>query len=272
MRKLIFLLFVFIFFSEISKAGNDNYPVGARQAGMSNAAVMSSDIWSLWHNQAGLAYLKNTTVGMYYDNRFLVPEYGYKAFGLGVPTKRGVLGFGFSYFGYSQYNEKKVSLAYAKSFTEKFSVGLQLDYLNTFINQDYGSAGTVVIEFGILSQPIKNLFVAAHVYNPTRSSIAIYQDERIPTIFRFGLGYKMGDKSFIAVELEKEIDFAPRFKAGIEYKLIDNFFLRTGISLKPLSNSFGIGYKLKSFILDIAFTTNRELGITPHVSMIYSFK
>ena len=271
MRKLIFFLFALILISEISNAGNDNYPVGAKQAGMSNAVVMCSDIWSLWHNQAGLAYLENTTVGMYYDNRFIVPEYGYKAFGMAVPTNRGVLGFSFSYFGYNLYNEKKFGLAYAKSFGEKFSAGLQLDYLNTFISQDYGSTGTVVVELGVLSQPIKNLFIAAHVYNPTRSTLASYQDERIPTIYRFGMGYKMGDKSFIAVEIEKELDFAPRFKAGIEYKLIDNFFLRTGISLKPISNSFGIGYKLKGLILDIAFSTNRELGITPHVSMIYSF-
>ncbi len=270
MRKTFIILVLFIITS-ISYAGHDNYPVGARQAGMSNATVMCSDIWSLWHNQAGLAYLKSTSIGMYYDNRYIVPEYAYKAFGLAVPTKRGVLGMSFSYFGYNQYNEKKIGLAYAKSFGEKFSAGLQLDYLNTYISQDYGSSGTVVVELGVLSQPVKNLFIAAHVYNPTRSSMASYQDERIPTIYRFGIGYKMGDKSFIGAEIEKELEFEPRIKAGIEYKLIDNFFLRTGISLKPVSNSFGIGYKLKGLILDIAFTTNKELGITPHVSMIYSF-
>ncbi len=271
MKKAFVTIIVLSLFAIVSFAGHDNYPVGARQAGMGNASVMQSDMWSLWHNQAGLAFLDKTMVGVYYDNRFLVPEYGYKTFGVVVPTKRGVIGMSFSYFGYSLYNEKKIGLAYAKSFSDKFSIGIQLNYLNTFIGHDYGSKGTLAVEVGFMAQPIENVFIGAHVYNPTRSKLAIYEDERVPTIYRLGIGYKAGERAFIGVEIEKQLDYVPRFKAGVEYGLTENFFLRTGLSIKPLENSFGVGYKVKGLIIDLAFSTNRELGMTPHVSMIYTF-
>ena len=52
-------LFIFLFFLLTNKAfgGNDNYPSGARAAGMASTAVMLTDLWSNFYNQAGLARL-----------------------------------------------------------------------------------------------------------------------------------------------------------------------------------------------------------------------
>ncbi len=265
------IVFFLMLINIMAFAANENYPVGAQQAAMGNAAVMQSNLWSLWHNQAGLGFLQKTTVGANYENRYIVDEYGYQAFGLAVPSKYGTIGLAISYFGSKLYNEKKIGIAYSRAFGERFSFGLQIDYLHTHIDQEYGDMGVAVIELGVMAEIIDNLFVGVHVYNPTQSKMPIYNEETLPTIYRFGLGYSFANKAFVSVEYEKDIEFDTRFKAGLEYNVVKNFFLRTGIKTKPLENSFGLGYVFGNIQTDIAFTNHKELGLTPNVSVLYRF-
>src|SRR5262245_32501275 len=86
----------------------DNYSVGARSAAVANASVTYSDAWSTYHNQACLAWVKNITAGVYYENRFLVTDLGLRSAAVAVPvTKVGTFGLNATVFGYTQYSEKK---------------------------------------------------------------------------------------------------------------------------------------------------------------------
>ncbi len=253
-------------------AQNDNYPVGSRSRGLANASVTIYDVWSTHHNQAGLAKFEEPAIGLHYENKFIIKEYGLQALAFVLPTNSGNFGLSLSFFGYSKYNETKFGLAYARMLSEKISVGIQVDYLNTYIANDYGNRGTVAGEIGIIAEPFDKLFVGVHVYNPTLSKIPTYSTERVPTIFRFGTAYKFSDKLFLAAETEKDIDFDPVFKVGVEYKLLEDFYLRTGINTNPVQNSFGVGYVLNRLKADIAFSSHKYLGITPHFTISYDFK
>ncbi len=268
MRKVLAII-ILIFVQNITFA--DNYPTGARQSAMGTAGVTFHDVWAVQNNQAGLAGLESMAIGFHFENRYLTPQYGLKALAFGLPTSQGTFGVNVSYFGYSLYNESKIGLAYARKFNDYFSIGIQLDYLNYFIADYYGNRGTAVAELGIISKPLDKLTFGVHIYNPTLSQVADYNNERIPTIVKVGLNYKFNDKFLMAVETEKDIDFKPRYKVGMEYYIIDNVALRTGIITNPFENSFGIGYIKKRISASIAFTTNKILGLTPHVSFQYKF-
>ena len=269
--QILSLVIAFVTIQNNSFAGSENYPVGARSAGMANSTVMTYDVWSVYHNQAGLAYLNNIYAGSYFENRFNISELGVKSFAFVLPTKTGNFGASVTHFGYSKYNESKFGLAYARKLSEKFSVGLQFDYLNTFVGDEYGNKGTFVFELGLMAEPVKNLTIGAHVYNPTRSKFAAYQDERVPTIFRFGIGYNFSDKVLLTIETDKELDYKPTYRTGIEYHFLKNLYLRTGISANPNQNFFGIGYAFKRFNFDIAFSTHEVLPMTSHFSINYKF-
>ena len=274
MNRLFQILCLIVFFIAIqdkSFAGSENYPVGARSSGMANSTVMISDLWSIYHNQAGLAYMKNIYAGTYFENRFNISELSIKSAAFVLPTKTGNFGATVTHFGYSNYNESKFGLAYARKLSEKFSVGLQFDYLNTCVGDEYGNKGTFIFELGLMAEPVENLLIGAHVYNPTRSKFAVYQDERIPTVFRFGLGYKFSEKVLLTVETDKELDYKPTYRTGIEYHFMKNFYLRTGISAKPNQNFFGIGYVFKRLSVDVAFSTHEVLPMTSHFSINYKF-
>ena len=119
MKKAILIFISFLLF-QVSFAGNENYPVGARQAGMAGIGVCLSDIWAVYHNQAALADLEHFTASAYYENKFLVSEMGLQGAAIAIPTKTGVFGVNFTRFGYSQYNESKYGLAFGKAFGDNF--------------------------------------------------------------------------------------------------------------------------------------------------------
>ncbi len=269
-QMMLFLLLVSM--SDFARAGGENTnPFGARAAGMGNASVMLSDIWSVNSNQAGLAGLKGMTCGFHYENRFFVPELSLGAGAFALPTKSGTFALSFSNFGYSNYYESKAGLAYAKNLWDFLSVGIQFDYLNTYLSEYYGNKGTVAVEMGIRYVYKDNMYIGAHVFNPTRSKIAAYNDERVPTIMKIGIGYNFSRKVLIVSEVEKDLVAKPAFKAGVEYNFMENFFLRTGVISNPGNISFGVGYEYKGLKADIAFITHQTLGLSPHVSLLWIF-
>src|ERR1700752_3541270 len=136
MKRFFFALILFQFLMFPMFAA-DNYPVGARSAGVANASVTFSDLWSAYHNQAGLAYLNDAAAGVYFENKFLISELSLKGFAAAIPTRKaGTFALSATMFVGSLYNEKKAGIGYAKKLSEVFSAGVQLDYLSTYIAED----------------------------------------------------------------------------------------------------------------------------------------
>lgn len=270
MNKLYSIIFT-LFLAISAQAGNEDFPIGARSAAMGNASVSLSDVWSAQHNQAGLGFLHSASAGVYYENRFLLKELSIKGAVLALPVKGGTFGLCISNFGYSLYSENKYSLSFAKAFGDKFSMGIAMDYLTTKIAEGYGKKGGFAAEIGLQAKPMKGLNIGAHVYNPTRTQLTAYNNERIPTIIRLGGDYTFSDQVTIALESEKDIAQKAIFKAGIEYRAVKEFYLRAGIATNPTLSSFGFGINLKNFKLDISANYHQTLGFSPQIGMTYTF-
>lgn len=270
--KKIYIILLSILIVSSSQAWNENNPIGARSSGMGNASVSFGDVWSAHHNQAGLGFVRDISAGAYYENRFLLKEISIKGGVVALPVKAGTFGLTISNFGYALYHENKYSLSFAKAFGDKLSAGIAIDYLTTKIAEGYGSKGVFAAEFGIQAKPLKGLTIGAHVFNPTRSKIADYNDERLPTIFRLGGDYNFSEKVTVAVETEKDMSQKAIFKAGIEYKPVKEFYLRAGIGTNPTLTSFGFGINLKNFKIDVSGNYHQTLGISPQLGLTYIFK
>jgi hypothetical protein len=273
-RKISEYLTYLLLFTTVSLyAVNDNYPSGARASGLSNSGAVLKDLWSNYHNQAGLTGIDNFSIGFHYENKYIVSQYGLHSLAVAIPTQRGTIGASVTFFGYSKYNESKISLAFGKPFGNKFSAGIQLDLLNIYQAEDYGNSTTLAVEGGILAEPFKGLLIGAHVYNPTMSYYHTFEPEKVPTIFQVGAGYNFTEKLFIIVEAEKDLEQKPVFQGGVEYHLIKSIYTRFGVSTSEMSSySFGVGFVYKGINADIAFSQHQILGYTPHISFSYSFR
>ena len=126
MRKIYFL-FVILFTGTSVYAGNEDYAIGARSSAMGNASVSFTDLWSAHHNQAGLGFVRETSAGVYYENRFMLKEISIRGGAIAIPVKGGTFGLCLTNFGYKLYNENKYSLSFAKAFGEKLSAGIAMD-------------------------------------------------------------------------------------------------------------------------------------------------
>lgn len=256
---------------EVLRASPNNYLLGARFSAMANATVMMPDLWSLSHNQAGLGWLKRPVIGFHFENKFAVPQYSLSALGAAIPMKPGTLGVLFYYFGYSKYHDTRIGLSFGRAFTDHFAAGIQLNYIATYIADDYGSYHSLVAEGGFIAQPLNNLYLGFHIYNITASKMSNPEREALPVIFRIGAGYEFQKVLFVSVETEKNVDEKAVFRTGVEVNAVENFFLRAGYSTTPSRPSFGIGYLFRGLRGDLSFTLHPQLGFTPYFSLLYTF-
>jgi len=245
----------------------ENFPIGGRAAALANAVVMESDIWSVYHNQAGLGEYHNFAIGFHHENKYIIEEFGLHALALSLPVKSGTLGLSYTYFGFPKYNESKLGLAFGKSFGEKLSAGVQMNYHYVYITDEYENRHALTVEGGIQYKPIRTLRIGIHVFNPTRSRLSPVNLDTLITTLRAGISYSPLEKLWMALETEKSLNYKLRLKAGIEYEILEGLYLRTGIITHPVQNTFGLGFKIKRIDADVAFTNTQTLGLVPHFSL-----
>lgn len=244
-------------------------PAGAKGAGMNDVGVTFQDIYSGFTNQAGLAYIHQTSFAIFGEQRFLLAGLNSFAATTALPTKSGTVGLVLQYFGFETYNEQKIGLAYARKLFDQVALGVQFNYLNTRITE-YGTKGVISAEVGLQANITQQLRLGVHVSSPF--SVAITDEDIVPTILKLGLAYEWSKKVMVAAEVEKDMDYPPILKLGINYKIVDKLSLRAGVGSNPVRNSFGIGIHLKNLTIDVASSFHQILGFTPSVSVIYELK
>ncbi|MFN8257825.1 MAG: hypothetical protein U0W24_19165 [Bacteroidales bacterium] len=271
MKLIISFDFLFILNSVIYCQSSFDQ-IGGRSIAVSGASVTYQDVWSQYHNQAGMAYLKGINAGIAFQNEFLMKELSLKSVVFSFPTKSGVFGLNYSNFGYSKYNENKLALAFAKRLGNKIAVGIQLDYQFIHIDGEYGNTGNAFGEIGLLAEPFKNFLIGAHIYNFWHARQNMSESTYFPTVLKLGTSYLLYEKAQLSIEFVKDLEQPLIFKSGIELELVKDFMIRAGISTNPNLFSFGLGYSLKPVNFCIAFSKHPVLGYSPAVSMVYTFR
>jgi hypothetical protein len=272
---LVFLLYILCPSADL--IAQENFPIGSRPASLANAVVMESDIWSVSHNQAGLGDYHNFSIGFHHENKYVVPQAALHALALTIPVKPGTFGLSYTYFGYSLYNESKIGLGFGRSFGEKFSAGIQMNYHYIYVSPaylsgEYENRHALTVEGGIQYKPSPKLRIGIHVFNPSRSHLSPMNTDTLITTLRAGISYSPVEKLWMAIETEKSLSYKLRIKSGIEYKLNKGLSLRTGIITSPFQNSFGLGFNISRINADVAFSHNEILGFMPHFSLQFRLK
>jgi len=271
MRKSLLTLSILIAGYSISYS-IENYPAGARSRALSNAFISVSDIWSTFHNQAGIAELENISAGVFYESRFMVDELSLASGTFILPTKSGNFGLSFFQFGKGSFKEHKIGLAYAKLISEKISAGLQLDYLSQLFPENKRAKGFATFEAGMIYTPNHKLFLGAHIFNPVSGGIETPEGkQKMPVEFRIGGHYQFSEMVMLVFEAQQATKNPLVIKTGIEFSPVQNLSFRFGVLGKPFSYTAGIGYKFGKISTDIAFGYHGNLGLTPSISIQFEF-
>ncbi len=271
MFQKLLLLLILAFSMQITNAQMNAQNIGARSSAMAGAGVASTDFWSATNNQAALGYNKSYGTGFYYENSYLAKELSLNSLALVVPTSKGSFVLDLNYFGYSQYNESKIGLGYGMALSEKFAVGVQMDYLRTYIGGDYGSVNIFTFEVGIMSKITDEVTLGAHIFNPIQAKLNDYDNERISALMKLGLEWKLSENFIALAEVQSDIDSELAIIGGLEYRIKKILYTRIGVGTGPNMFSFGVGLNYKNFKLDFSSSLHQLLGYSPQVSLFYQF-
>lgn len=261
---IIAYFFTFLSVKQVQASG-EPFPMGARSWGIGNATVAIADKQSVFNNPAGLGFLTDNFISTSYHNRYTLAGLSTFSLGANYNNKFANIGFDLERFGDKLYHEDKLGLAFAKS-TSRVSLGIKVSYLQAVI-EGYAAKRTVVTQFGVMAKLSSTLQVGFCAYNLTSARLFISQ--RVPTVLRLGLSYQPTKQLLLVGEAEKDIALPVLFKAGLEYQIVKNFYLRTGISPKASNFHFGIGFQAKQFIFDYAASNHAVLGFSHHLTLAW---
>ena len=265
------ILFLISGFYHSGIASGEWIACGGRSAGMGLSSAAVVDFWSITNNQAGMAFYNRSGIGLYYENRFMINEMASQTAAFTIRTKHGVIGATASYSGDASYNNTKAGLAYALKFGNRFSAGVQLDYIVTALGEDYGKNDAITFDAGIMVRITEQLTFGAHTFNPIHAQLSDYSTETIPAAVSAGLAFTFSDKLLLTAEAFKNSEFPMEFRSGLEYKMGQVAFVRIGLTSNPARYTFGFGMELKNLKFDLSSSIHTQLGYSPQASIEFSF-
>ena len=241
--------------------------IGARANGIGYASASLFDTWSIFNNVAGLAKVDKASVGFTYDLHPSTSGANRTAAVFALPTPVGVAGIGAYRFGDQLYNEHIISAGFANKFGLA-ALGAQINYIQ-YTADGFGTKGVASVNLGGIAELTPRLFIGAYVINVNQPNIS--GEEKLPTKLIAGLGIKPIDKVIIAAEIEKDLNYDPTWKMGIEYFFHKKICARTGYNLHPNTAFFGLGFKTSKFTIDYAIQHSILLSLSHQASVGYQF-
>lgn len=242
-------------------------PVSPQYPGLGAYSKLHVDAFSFTANQASLAQVKSAAGGVYGEKRFLLSAANLYTAVITLPTKEGNFGFQADYFGFTDYNESQIGIAYARSVGSRLDIGVKFNYYS-FKIPGYANGSAVNFELGAIAHLTEKLHAGIHVFNPVGVKLSKQNDEKLSSSYTFGIGYEASGNFFISTEIIKEEDQGVNVNAGLQYNFVQQFFVRAGIATEISSSYAGLGLSWKNFRLDVSGSYHPQLGFTPGVLLI----
>ena len=250
-----------------AKAQTLQTPLLSPYTGLSAYSSGHSDVFSFTNNNASLAGLKNISAGVFGERRFLLNELNNFMAVAGMPTHSGNFGLKATYSGFTDYNETQLGLAYARKLGKKVDIGAQFNY-NGIRIAGYGNAAAVSFELGSILHITEKLHTGIQVNNPVGGKFGKEQ-EKLPSVYSFGVGYEASEKFLLTAEIEKEENQPINVNAGFQYRFIPQLQVRAGVSSAASIVWAGAGIRLNAVRIDITSSYHPQLGVTPGLLLLF---
>jgi hypothetical protein len=244
--------------------------MGARVYGTGRTSSCLSDEWSMLNNIGGLANVERPIAAFAQEINPSLISFNRTAATVALPISFGVTGMSLFRFGDDLYSEQMISLGFANTFGIT-SIGVKLNYIQYKVD-GFGRKGMFSVSAGGITKLTKKILIGTYITNINQPKLSNTDRERLPTIITAGLGVNVSETIFITTEIEKDLDFDPTWKTGMEYSINKKFKARTGFNINPDAFFAGCGFTLTKLKFDYAFQYNPSLGNSHHASAAYFFK
>jgi hypothetical protein len=259
----IFMLCIHCFYGQMYQGA------GGKSSSLGNASLTHSDNWSFFNNPGTSIFSKDNSIGLFYQNRFLLKELQSQAFSFVINKDNIALHGGAFSYGYEKYRQLKCGGGTSIRMTDNLGVGVSISYQGIQVYQGYESIHSLSSDLGFLLKVNAKIQLAGAVFNWGRTKYRKGNEEVWNTQLRFGLKYTVSSDLNTVFEIEKDFVNFFRFKSGLDYQIGKNFFLRCGMKTTPLEVSTGFGYQCKKISIDFGSTFTPRLGWCTFASFQY---
>ncbi len=266
-------LFVIVCLFAVISGSAQVYPqIGARSSALGNTGLTLNDVYSVYNNPGTFGALEQSAIGINYQNRYLLKELSTQSLAFGYHTeKNGNFGVQFQQYGFTLYREMQGGITYGAKLFDGFYGGVALNFHRIQLAENYGSLNTASASLGIFYQATDLLHFGMRVQNLSRTKLADFEDERLPTRFGIGVTYIFSEKVFWILEAEKTVIHPINIMSGLEVHPHDILYLRLGVNSYPFQSAFGFGLQFDKLQFDMSTTWHSNLGISPSAGLKYQF-
>jgi len=267
------VLFIYILFFEINFSFAQISTVIPSSLTIANASVAETHQWSAFSNPASIGFVSNKEFSFQYENRYFISELSTKSLGFVLPSQLINTSFSASYFGYSLYNEMLFGVGFSRNFSNKFSIGVQLNYFVAFFSTPNKYYGTLFPQVGLNLSLTPEFHLGFSSFNPFQSVIkSTNSQKRLPSVFSLGAEYLLSPELVFFAQADKEISSNYRFALGVEYSLLDFLTVKTGLyHTDYLVPCFGFKTDFSSFSFNLNEELHPLLGLVSIASLRYRF-
>lgn len=246
-------------------------PVSSAYELLNTYSKNNSDAFSFTYNSAALARIEHFSLGAFAENRFMTKEINHYSAVAAVQTIKGNFGFQADYFGFTNFNEYQLGLAYGRSLGPNLDIGAQFNYYAYRI-PTYPSGSAVTFQIGAIGRLSEAVSVGVQVYNPVGGYLSKMNDEKLAANYQFGIGYEPAENVIISATVQKEEGRDLNITGGIFYQFDKQFFARAGIRSENNVPFATAGIAFNDLRLDISVSHHSLLGFSPGVMLIYQPK
>ena len=249
-----------------------NTTYSTRSWGMANANFGQRDVWNVYQQAAYLAFEASPAVGVNYTNLFLLSEFSTTALAAVMPFwGRNAVGLGYSFQGYSLYQEHLLVGAYAFRVTPNWSVGFAPTYRYfRFAAAEFGNVQRFNLDLSSKVFLLEQLSLTLQMRDVYQTNFVDVHE--LPIIFEMGLAYTISKQVQWTLQASKGLTAPFSAQTGLEYLPVDRLFLRLGMSYEPILFALGVGtFWRESMYLDVAMAYHLVLGFVPSLSFRVDF-
>ena len=245
---------------------------GVPSLSLGHVRSVERNIFSPLSNPAGVTKLKIPGFAISYISPYAIKELSNRSVTATTPTKVGHFSLLFTQAGYSLSLLNRYGFSYARTFGKVVAASLQFNGLTHKIEgaDTYGGFFTTI---GLQFFPSEKVDLGFYIQNPEQSKIS-YPDQKelIPVLYVAGLNWHPLNYLSLMVEMEKDQQFDPQYKFGIELQPVDILTLRGGVKGSPVELSFGAGTRWRFIVVGVGMSYHQQLGVTSGVSMTISLQ
>ncbi|GJM29369.1 MAG: hypothetical protein DHS20C17_20040 [Cyclobacteriaceae bacterium] len=222
--------------------------------------------YALWRNVAGIASTSGWNILVSYQFPYGLSELQNFSFGITFPWKPRT-GISLFQFGNGPLTNQQLALNAAVNL-DRINFGIRIKYWQLAFS-GITSLKAVSAAAGFQGKLSDQIEAGVFVDNILQTRIG--SQEILPLLWYSGIKFQPASHLSLHLETGYVLGQQWRFKMGIEYRIKNRFFFRTGFEVPNLQSYFGLGFLADSVELDYALSTHPDLGITHQAAGSYSW-